>query len=282
MKKHLPLLLIVLIYKQGMNYKLIVSDYDKTLSTSKRKITARTSNAINEFQANGGTFVLCSARPLNSIEDIIKEINCTAVIANQGATIYDNNKKCIYKNLLSREQTAEITAYFNKFTSHIILLNDEFSVCKKIMLLEKACKKAVNYRLTSVGKDILGYYPEDGIAQVIVGSMSISKLKFIIRMAVGHFKGKYEIGLCDKHLINVTAKGVTKGAAIEIIRKYYDISKEDAIAFGDSQNDVSMFNSVATGVAMANAMKELKKAATYMCESCNNDGLAKYIEQNIL
>ncbi|MEG1820418.1 MAG: HAD-IIB family hydrolase, partial [Oscillospiraceae bacterium] len=96
------------------------------------------------------------------------------------------------------------------------------------------------------------------------------------------FGDKYEIGICDKYLLNLTQKGVSKGRAIQRIADIHSIKREEIIAFGDSLNDSSMFEFAGVGVAMGNAMQGLKNVATTVCGSVNEDGLAEFIEKNCL
>ena len=49
---------------------------------------------------------------------------------------------------------------------------------------------------------------------------------------------------------------------------------KDTIAIGDNVNDLSMIQAVAHGVAMGNAVDELKAAAEYVTTAIDNDGVA--------
>lgn len=45
------------------------------------------------------------------------------------------------------------------------------------------------------------------------------------------------------------------------------------IAFGDGGNDMSIILKAGTGIAMGNAIPELKAAATYVTTSVDDDGI---------
>ena len=53
----------------------------------------------------------------------------------------------------------------------------------------------------------------------------------------------------------------------------------DTIAFGDGSNDITMIRDAGTGVAMANAIDEIKNAADYITLSCDEDGVAEGIKK---
>ena len=56
-------------------------------------------------------------------------------------------------------------------------------------------------------------------------------------------------------------KGVSKGNALLKIGKENGILPEEMMAFGDAENDMSMFQAVKYGIAMGNAMESLKQIA---------------------
>ena len=60
------------------------------------------------------------------------------------------------------------------------------------------------------------------------------------------------------------------------------ISREELIAFGDNYNDITMIGYAGMGVAMGNAEPEVKRIANCVCETNDEDGVAKTIEQMIL
>jgi hydroxymethylpyrimidine pyrophosphatase-like HAD family hydrolase len=54
------------------------------------------------------------------------------------------------------------------------------------------------------------------------------------------------------------------------------------MAFGDDYNDIEMLQRCGTGIAMENGIDEIKKISDYICGSNNKDGVARWIEKNIL
>jgi Cof subfamily protein (haloacid dehalogenase superfamily) len=53
-------------------------------------------------------------------------------------------------------------------------------------------------------------------------------------------------------------------------------------AFGDDRNDVEMLRLCGIGVAMSNAVDECKEVADYVCGDCDFDGVARWLEENLL
>lgn len=76
-----------------------------------------------------------------------------------------------------------------------------------------------------------------------------------------------------------------KGTALTAVLKYMSavsgetIKPENVIAFGDGDNDVSMFHVAGMSVAMGNAMDCAKNAATWVTESNDDGGVGRFLER---
>ncbi len=79
-------------------------------------------------------------------------------------------------------------------------------------------------------------------------------------------------------LLTVTAAGVDKGSALLALCEAMGVDPADAIAIGDSDVDVPMFEVVGHSVAMANASDAVKAAATTVTASADEDGVAKALK----
>lgn len=93
-------------------------------------------------------------------------------------------------------------------------------------------------------------------------------------MAFQHFTGEdwYQFSLGN----------VNKATAIAHIAIAAGISIQEIVAFGDDHNDIAMLRECGIGVAMSNAIDECKVVADYMCGDCDEDGVARWIEENLL
>ncbi len=70
-------------------------------------------------------------------------------------------------------------------------------------------------------------------------------------------------------------KGITKGNAVESLLAYLGMEKKDTIAFGDAKIDIPMFECCQVAVAMGNGGEEVKKAADFVTDDVEDDGLYK-------
>ena len=60
------------------------------------------------------------------------------------------------------------------------------------------------------------------------------------------------------------------------------LTLDEIISFGDDYADMEMLQICGRGVAMGNAIEEVKQAADAITDSNDNDGAAKYLEKYIL
>ena len=81
-------------------------------------------------------------------------------------------------------------------------------------------------------------------------------------------------GSCDCSTIEFD-----KGHAIAYLLDYFHIDKNNAYAFGDGYNDLSLIEYCGYGVAMENAVDEVKERANYITLSNNDNGIAYCLKQ---
>lgn len=87
-----------------------------------------------------------------------------------------------------------------------------------------------------------------------------------------HIAQSWIPGFQDIHIVHELA---TKGHGVQKLISYLGINKNDVMAVGDGNNDVSMFENVGYGVAMGNAVPALKAIANYEIPSLDEDGIVE-------
>jgi hypothetical protein len=86
----------------------------------------------------------------------------------------------------------------------------------------------------------------------------------------------------DGTLGQIMHKGATKAKAIESLANHWHIALPHIVCFGDDFNDIDMLQHCGTGIAMGNAIREVKETATAVCDTNDNDGVAKWLEGTVL
>ena len=72
-----------------------------------------------------------------------------------------------------------------------------------------------------------------------------------------------------------------KGNGLKVLEKFLGICKEETMAFGDNNNDIGMMLAAGTSYAVDTAVKEVKKAADYVCPGWKDKGVYQIIQQKI-
>ncbi|GAB3789952.1 Cof-type HAD-IIB family hydrolase [Virgibacillus kimchii] len=81
------------------------------------------------------------------------------------------------------------------------------------------------------------------------------------------------------NIIEIVKKGMNKAVGLHKIAKYFDIPQERIIAFGDEDNDLEMIDYAGVGVAMGNAIDELKSIAKHVTDTNEANGVGNFLDQ---
>jgi hydroxymethylpyrimidine pyrophosphatase-like HAD family hydrolase len=80
-------------------------------------------------------------------------------------------------------------------------------------------------------------------------------------------------------VLDVLNRQVSKGHTLRLVMERLGVQPEEALAFGDGENDISMFQVVGHSAAMGNAPAPVKAAATEVTDTCDGDGVSKALER---
>ena len=83
-------------------------------------------------------------------------------------------------------------------------------------------------------------------------------------------------------MVMVMHRDATKSNAVAALAEHWGLKQSEIVAFGDDLNDIDMLSYVGFGVAMGNAIDEVKAVADFICDTNENDGVAKWLEVNVL
>ena len=267
---------------KNLNCKLIVSDFDGTLANSDNGVTDEVKNAINNFVADGGIFAVCTGRILPSILPRVRQIGLKGLgIACQGSVVADIESGKILRNATFRAgETAEICAFFEEINTNVqAYFTDGFY--SDLPVGEKHLK---------LYEDIIGVtarHSDKPLSQVVHGE-NFNKVATLCRpdeqaelynKIKEKFGARFDVTCSAKVLIEVSPLGETKGAAVKFLSAHYGVPIEKCCAVGDNLNDLSMIEAAGVGVAVGNAVDELKAAANYVTVTNDEGAVARVIEK---
>ena len=162
------------------------------------------------------------------------------------------------------------------------LLNDDENISNyTLSILEKCKNNGIKIGLATArsrlpAKEIIDLVKPD-FSILNEGALVLNGNNEIIYNKLLSLETPNEIN--EEYMGNINGK---KMNAIEIISKNQKVSLSEIIAFGDDYNDIEMIKKCGIGVAMENGIDEIKSIAKYICGKNNNDGVGKWIEENVL
>lgn len=96
------------------------------------------------------------------------------------------------------------------------------------------------------------------------------------------FAGRASMTCSKPYFLECNPLKATKGNALKWCAQHFGFAMEELLTFGDSLNDVSMLEAAGVGVAMGNAREDVKAMGFPVCLTNDEDGVARYIDENIL
>lgn len=232
--------------------KIICSDLDGTLLDDEKRLSTKNILAIKKWQENDNYFGIVSGRQISGLERIYKNefepdflvgLNGGYVLTINGKTIFnDFSDDHLYKVIerLKELDISQITVTKLGRSKEISINNFENGQIEKISVVVKNNQTADD--LIKKLNDLPVNVTQSDYCYVEISERNISKLSGII-MAVGN-------------------ENLDKTAAI-----------------GDFNNDIEMIESAGLGVAMGNALSEVKKYADVIVADNKNDGVADLINK---
>ena len=82
----------------------------------------------------------------------------------------------------------------------------------------------------------------------------------------------------SEYFHDIVMGNVSKGTGIAEVLDYLNISKDEAMSIGDSDNDIAMTLVAGTSIAMGNATENLKKCSTQVIKSNTEGGLYLFLK----
>ena len=249
--------------------KMIVVDLDDTLLRTDKTISAYTKEVLQKVREKGVKTAFATARGAISIERFIPLELFDARINMSGACAFIDNE-CVYDRTIA---PALMEPFLQKLTELGLAAAAEidsvhyanFDVYEKwpyihdFQISDFSCLPGNAYKLYAVIKD-----PQ----QVETITPLIAKELYFV--------------VSKDNLLMVMHKEATKMNAIDAVAKVCGIARSEIAAFGDDILDIEMLSLCGTGIAMENALDEVKQVADYICPSNDEDGVAKWLDEHLL
>lgn len=253
-----------------MKPKVLVFDLDGTLLTSKKEISNLTALVINKCSNSGILIVFATSRSEASCKRFCEKINPDYLISNGGALVKKKNR------MISQKQIDLSLA--NKIIEDLLNSDGIQSITVDTptgYYVSWQESKSIDYR--------------HGVYHNFRNGINESPYKITIETKndalICKLKSKYDnldvVKFSDGDFYRFAHENATKENAILELSHYIDIPIDNFISFGDDYNDVGMIKVSGIGVAMGNAIDEVKIVSDMVCDTNDKDGIAKWILANL-
>ncbi|ADV49688.1 Cof-like hydrolase [Cellulophaga algicola DSM 14237] len=266
-----------------MKYKILCSDLDGTLLSTKSDVSEVTISEIKRIK-DAVKIYLVSARMPKSMTYLQKDLG----IENQPIVCY-NGALILHGNTILDSVTIPLRLLkelYSHTEKHAIKLGlyyaDEWYVeetSERVQKEIKYTKATPEFRPTPATFQDWRSRKVDGAHKVmLMGTKDSCDAIFPeLESRYGDAIATYR---SNDTLIEIAPKSVTKLSAIKTLLKA-DEDLADVIAFGDNYNDMDMLQYVGCGVAVGNARNEVKNISNYIAEENTAHGVAKFIKEHL-
>jgi len=256
---------------------LVVSDVDGTLLTKDKTLTDGARGAVRRLHDAGIGFTITSSRPIIGMRFLIEPLAITLPVgAFNGSCIVDPQLKPIELHLIPASAAQRSLDVLNEFGVDIWLFTNE------LWLTRRPDGEYVPHEKRAIRADptiVEDFAPYLQIACKIVGSSSDAALLQRCEIAMQQALGAEATAVrSQSYYLDVTPPGCDKGTFVQAVAKRLDISTDAVATIGDMQNDLAMFKVSGVSIAMGNATGDVKKMATHVTASNEDEGFAKAID----
>ena len=269
---------------------LYLSDLDGTLLRADQSISEYTAATINRFVRSGGCFSYATARSIVTASKVTTKLdtNFPVICYNGVFTIENQTREIIASHFFTAEDAASIsTTLHTRGIYPIVYAYVDGEEC--FSYIERFITLAARAFISSRAGD-----PRHRAVQTVEELYAGDIFYFTCLDTVAEMSVIYDIFREDSRCCTLYSKDVYSDAqfcelipakaskATAALQLKSILGCDRIVAFGDGSNDISLFSIADECYAMANAVPELKTIATAVIDSNDNDGVAKWLEENVM
>ena len=256
---------------------LVVSDVDGTLLKKDKTLTDAARTAAGRLSDAGIGFTIVSSRPTIGMQFLVEPLGIKLPIgAFNGSSIVDPQMKPVEQKMIPVSAVERCLDILTEFGVDIWLFtNDQW-------LTRNGAGEYVSHEQRTIRHDpaiVSDFTPYLARACKIVGSSSDPDLLIRCEAAMQQALGMQATAVRSQtYYLDITPPGCDKGTFVQAMARRLGISTDAVATIGDMQNDLPMFRTSGTSFAMGNATDDVKKQATHVTASNEDDGFAKAMD----
>ena len=261
-----------------MGVKIILSDIDGTFLTDDKKVTALTAQAAKSIVEKGLHLVLVSARMPEAIYPITDGIGLPRlpIISYSGGFVLTESEDVLYNKKMPLDDTKKILAEIDRRW---------VGICINFYSGRNWYVRTVEYNVQHEMKITQAKAEVADFNKLLAENILPNKILIIctpptckeMESTLSELFPRLNVVRSAPYLLEIMDKSVSKAVGIEILLKHYNLTVDDAIAFGDNYNDIEMLQYIPHSVAMKNAPDKVKALAHAVTDSNEDSGIYTYL-----
>ncbi len=262
--------------------KLIAMDLDGTLNNDQKAIDAPTRDALLDAQARGVRLLLASARPLPGLYRERDALDLRAhrgllMAYNGGRIVEADSGDILASTTMEAEDARRVLRSLEALPVTPILDDGKvFYVTDKTgFMVEYECR---NNRMTCVEVANLADFMRFAPCKILM-SVQPERLKDVQRQIAALLPAGLTVVQTAAFYLEVIPARINKGVGLRAACEAIGVDPGEAVAFGDSENDIEMLKAAGVGIAMGNADDAVKAAANMVTLSNNDNGIAAALKR---
>lgn len=257
--------------------RLLALDIDDTLVSTGKLPGERLKRAIRLAEQNGVTVVLATGRGFLGSKQIRESLSVYGPLIHYGGAVVSDGRtgEHLFVNYLRPEDVVTAFAVADAFGIHAQIYEEDTVVFRKANAFTE--RYTGTLRIPFIVDPDLLYRPLDNIPKVLFAvdpAREAELYKEIRALLPRHLSV-----LCSKPgFIEIGSVSSTKGSALKKVAAMLGVDRGEVTAIGDNTLDLDMIEWAGTGVCVANGNALVKEKADLIIGSCDEDGVAEYLE----
>jgi hypothetical protein len=266
-------------------FPVLVTDVDGTLLNTRGELTPPTRKVLARYLDLGGHIILATGKLFGSIAHLCQTLSLrdTQITGNGAVLVCPSTGTREAIGLLDPNEREQIevalTTHHIPFVLYGVsqIFHRDDSVNSRYLDILRRRSETYIYPL----KKGSVFDPAE-VIKILCFVDARSGLEEELHRAVSPFCRLTRIIRTDPRFVEFVPVGVSKMEGLRRILSELKMSAQSALGFGDSENDVELLTGVGLGVVMANALLKIRRIATHVTKSNNEDGLAHFMENAVL
>ena len=268
--------------------KLIAFDLDETLFNDNHKIDDKNYEYIQKAKNLGVHMIPASGRGPGFVGDLYNQLNlnddnCYSILANGATVVKNGSEDAITSHEVDKTYVKKLFDYGKEKNLCIHVYTDNGIFVYNLFDKEREFTDNYKENLIEVKDYDFSKIKDKKILKIIYCNLDMDYLKSLEKEVASLTDNNIEISYSSNRYMELNKIGISKTTGLIDLCKYLDIDIKDTIAIGDNFNDLKMIQKAGVGIAVRNALDEIKNVADYITESSNNENaVAEVIERFVL